>query len=547
MLNTPRAYGGMVTAPHHLAAEAGLGILREGGNAVEAMLAAAAAIAVVYPHMNSLGGDGFWLISAPGAAPRAIDASGRAGAGVTPELYRGRGLAEIPARGPLAANTVPGAPAGWSLALAQAAALGGRLPLARLLEPAVHYAEAGAPVTRSLFDNTTAKRDELEAQPGFAETFLSGGPGGPGGPGGVVPAVGSRFRQPALAATLRRLAEAGLDDFYRGEVARALAADLTAAGAPITAADLETGAAEEVAPLCLDLKLAGRPEAGGARVYNLPPPTQGLASLIILGLFDRLAVAEAEGFDHLHGLVEATKQAFLLRDREVADPGAMTAPAQDFLEAGRLDALAAAIDRRRALPWPQPAPGPGDTIWMATADAEGRMVSYIQSIYWEFGSGVVSPQTGVLLQNRGSSFSLDPAARRALAPGRKPFHTLNPALAVFGDGRVLAYGCMGGEGQPQTQSAVFTRYACFGQELQAAVTAPRWLLGRAWGAESTPLKLEGRIPAELMAALAEAGHDVEPVAGITDLMGHAGAIVRHDDGLLEGASDPRSDGAVAAF
>ena len=541
MLNTPRAYGGMVTAPHHLAAEAGLGILREGGNAVEAMLAAAAAIAVVYPHMNSLGGDGFWLISAPGAPPRAIDASGRAGAAVTPDFYRDRGLAEIPARGPLAANTVPGAVAGWSLALGQAAALGGRLPLARLLEPAIHYAEAGAPVTRSLFDNTTAKRGELEPQPGFAEAFLSGGPGG------AVPAVGSRFRQPALAATLRRLAEAGLDDFYRGEVARALAADLAAAGAPITAADLAAGAAEEVAPLRLDLKLAGRPEAGGARVYNLPPPTQGLASLVILGLFDRLDVAEAEGFDHLHGLVEATKQAFILRDREVADPGAMAAPAQDFLEDAGLDAMAAAIDRRRALPWPQPMPGPGDTIWMATADAEGRMVSYIQSIYWEFGSGVVSPETGVLLQNRGSSFSLDPAARRALAPGRKPFHTLNPALAVFGDGRVLAYGCMGGEGQPQTQAAVFSRYAGFGQELQAAVTAPRWLLGRAWGAESTTLKLERRFPSGLIAALSEAGHEVEPVAEITDLMGHAGAIVRHDDGLLEGASDPRSDGAVAAF
>ena len=538
MLNTPRAYGGMVSAPHHLAAEAGLGVLREGGNAVEAMVAAAAAIAVVYPHMNSLGGDGFWLISAPGAAPRAIDAGGRAGAAVIPEFYRDRGLDEIPSRGPLAVNTVPGAVAGWSAALDQAAALGGRLTLARLLEPAIHYAEAGAPVTRSLSETITAKRAELEPQPGFAETYLAEG---------AVPVVGSRFRQPALAATLRRLAESGLDDFYRGALARVLAADLAAAGSPITAADLESGRADEVAPLTLDLRLAGRPEAGGARVYNLPPPTQGLASLIILGLFDRLEVAEAEGFDHIHGLVEATKQAFIVRDREVGDPGAMATPAQDFLEAGRLDALAAAIDPRRALPWPQPAPGPGDTIWMATADAEGRVVSYIQSIFWEFGSGMVSAETGVLLQNRGSSFALDPGLPRTAAPGRKPFHTLNPALAVFGDGRVLAYGCMGGEGQPQTQSAVFSRYACFGQELQAAVTAPRWLLGRAWGAESTTLKLERRFDPELIEALSAAGNDVELLDEITDVMGHAGAIVRHDDGLLEGATDPRSDGAVAAF
>ena len=538
MLNTARAYRGMVTAPHHLASAAGAEVLREGGNAVEAMIAAAAAIAVVYPHMNSLGGDGFWLIAPPGQAPRAIDACGRAGQAVEPGLYRDQGLEAIPSRGPLAANTAPCAVAGWAEALRLAGELGGRLPLARLLEPAIHYAEAGAPVTQSLHDNTQAKRAELEGQPGFAEVFL---------PGGALPAVGARHCQPALAATLRRLAEAGTGDFYRGEIARALAADLARAGSPLTAADLEATAAAEVAPLTLDLALPSDPAAGGARVYNLPPPTQGLASLVILGLFDRLEAGAAESFGHIHGLIEATKQAFLLRDREVADPDRMSAKAQSFLDPADLDRLAAGIDPDRALPWPQPAAEAGDTIWMGAADAQGCLVSYIQSIYWEFGSGVVSPETGVLFQNRGSSFSLDPAARRAAGPGRKPFHTLNPALAVFGDGRVLSYGCMGGEGQPQTQSAVFTRYACFGQDLQAAVTAPRWLLGRAWGAESTTLKLESRFDADLVARLDAAGHDVELLGAITDVMGHAGAVVRHPDGLMEGASDPRSDGGVAAF
>ena len=537
-MNTARAYGGIVTAPHHLAAGAGLQVLREGGNAIEAMVAAAAAIAVVYPHMNSLGGDAFWLIAPPGAAPRAIDACGRAGRRATLEFYRGQGLSAIPARGPLAVNTTPGAVAGWAEALRLAAELGGRQSLGRLLEPAIHYAEAGAPVTRSLRANTLAKRGELEDQPGFAEVFL---------PEGEVPSVGSRLRQPALAASLRRLAEAGLEDFYEGLLARALCADLEKAGAPLTPADLESGAAKEVTPLLLELALASVPAAGGARVYNLPPPTQGLASQIILGIFDRLGVAEAEGFAHLHGLVEATKQAFLLRDREVADPESMSLVPQDALAPAALDAMAAAIDPQQALPWPQPAPAKGDTVWLGAVDADGCVVSYIQSLFWEFGSGVVSPETGILLQNRGSSLTLEPGAKRAVAPGRKPFHTLNPALAVFGDGRTLAYGCMGGEGQPQTQAALFTRYACFGQELQAAITAPRWLLGRAWGAEVTKLRIESRFPAELIQALAAAGHEVEPVEVMTDLMGHAGAVARHADGLLEGANDPRSDGAALAF
>ena len=527
MLATPQAFQGMVTAPHHLAAEAGLDVLRAGGNAIEAMVAAAAAIAVVYPHMNSLGGDGFWLISAPGSAPRAIDACGRSGRAVSLDLYRG--LSEIPARGPLAANTVPGAVAGWAKALEIAADWGGGLPLARLLEAAIGYAEAGAPVTNSLHDNTTAKREELAPQPGFADVFL---------PAGAVPAVGARLKQPALAATLRRLAAAGPDDLYRGDLAHALVADLERAGAPLALEDFAEARAASVAPLSAELS--------AATVYNLPPPTQGLASLIILALFDRLGVAEAEGFDFVHGLVEATKQAFLVRDREIADPARMTADPATFLGEAALQAMAADIDPKAALAWPA-APAEGDTVWLGAVDDAGRAVSYIQSIYWEFGSGVVSAETGILLQNRGSSFALQPGVPRAVGPGRKPFHTLNPALARFHDGRVMAYGCMGGEGQPQTQAAVFTRYAHFGQSPQAAVTAPRWLLGRAWGAESTSLKIENRFEPALFEALEAAGHDVEVVAPVTDLMGHAGALVRHPDGLIEGAADPRSDGAVAAF
>jgi gamma-glutamyltranspeptidase/glutathione hydrolase len=527
MLNTATAYGGMAVAPHHLAAEAGGAILREGGTAAEAMVAMAAAIAVVYPHMNAIGGDGFWILAEPGREPVGIDACGGAVKAATPELYAGRPA--IPSRGPLAALTVAGTVSGWQAALAATTGWGGRLPLARLLADAVRHAADGVAVTVSQHALTTEKLPELKDVPGFADTFLVDG---------RVPAVGQRLCQPALSATLEHLGRTGLDGFYKGDVAHALAADLAAAGSPLTLADLQSHRPLTLRPLSVRL-------AAGT-VYNMPPPTQGVASLMILALFERLGVTEAEGFAHIHGLVEATKQAFIVRNAHVWDPAYMAKPAENFLEPSFLDGLAARIDPARALPWPQPA-SPGDTIWMGAIDRAGRAVSFIQSIYWEFGSGVVSRQTGVLWQNRGISFGLAEGHPNRLVPGRRPFHTLNPALARFADGRVMSYGTMGGEGQPQTQAAVFSRYALFGQPLQAAVTAPRWLLGRTWGSDSTNLKLEGRFPPAVIDALRAAGHDVEMVADFTDLMGHAGAVVRHPDGLLEGAADPRSDGRVAAL
>jgi gamma-glutamyltranspeptidase/glutathione hydrolase len=529
MIETPRARRGMVTAPHHLAAQSGLAVLRDGGNAIEAAIAAAATIAVVYPHMNAIGGDGFWLIAEPGAEPMAIDAGGPAVAAATPALYRERGLAEIPPRGGLAANTVAGTIGGWQLALDHARQWGGQLPRARLLADAIDYARNGIVVTASQRRYTAAKWDELETQSGFAATFA---------PAGAPPAIGSRLANPALAATLERLADAGFDDFYRGDLARALAQDLAHAGSPLVAADLAGYRARRVAPLKLQLPWG--------TAWNLPPPTQGVASLMILGIFARLDVAEADGFAHVHGLVEATKHAFAVRDRELADPAAMTVDPTRCLAGTALAEAAAAIDPRRAAPWGTPGDA-GDTIWLGVTDGAGRAVSFIQSLYWEFGSGVVGRQTGVLWQNRGASFSLDPAAINVLAPGRRPRHTLNPALARLKDGRQLVYGTMGGDGQPQTQAAVFTRYAVFGQALQAAVSAPRWLLGRTWGSPSVTLKLEARMPERLVAALAAAGHPIERIEAFSDLAGHAGAIALLPSGVLEGAADPRSDGAVAGY
>jgi gamma-glutamyltranspeptidase len=519
---------GIVCAPHLAAVEDGRAVLAEGGNAIEAMLAMAASIAAVYPHMNHVGGDGFWLIREPNGRVRALMGAGRAGSKATIAFYRDAGHDEIPARGPLAALTVPGAVASWILAAEAAKAHGGKLPLAVLMGPAIRRAREGYTVTRSQARLTAEKLAEMDRAVGFRETFLVDG---------KAPDVGARLKQEAFASTLEQLAHAGLDDFYRGDVARELAADFDRIGSPVTRGDLERYRAWVDAPLSVAVR--------AGTLYNAPPPTQGLASLIIIALFDRLRVGEAESFEHVHGIVEATKRAFRVRDRFITDPDRVTADLARFLAPAFLDAEADKIDRRKAAKWPAPR-GDGDTVWMGAADSSGLVVSYIQSLYWEFGSGCVLPRTGVLMQNRGASFSLDAGALNALAPGRRPFHTLNPALAALEDGRIIAYGTMGGDGQPQSQAALFTRHVHFRQPLDRALDAPRWLLGRTWGSATTNLRMESRFDGNLIDRLMSAGHDVAVLdEAYSDIMGHAGAVVLHPDGTLEGGHDPRADGGAA--
>ncbi|WP_061324404.1 oxamate amidohydrolase [Serratia rubidaea] len=519
---------GMAVTPHHLASQSALAVLREGGSAIEAMVAAAATVAVVYPHMNGLGGDGFWLIVPPDGEPLAIDASGAAGALAMPAAYAD--LTQIPHRGPRAALTVAGTVSGWDEALRVSAELCGRaLPLPRLLADAIDYAETGIPVTASQAAASAAKYAELCDLPGFAAAFL---------PDGAPPQAGSRFCQPALAATLRQLAQEGLDSFYRGPLAERLAAGMAQLEMPVTLADLQRHRARRTVPLRLQHRQGD--------VWNLAPPTQGLASLAILGISDRLAMAEADETETVHRLVESTKLAFGLRDAHITDPACLAGDSQALLEPAALQALAARVDERRAAPWGA-GKGPGDTVWMGVIDNSGLAVSFIQSIYHEFGSGVVLPDSGIVWQNRGAAFSLDPTHLLALAPGKQPFHTLNPAAARLHDGRVMVYGSMGGDGQPQTQAALFTRYVLQNAPLQESISRPRWLLGRTWGQSSESLKLEGRFAPETIARLRALGHEVEVLADFTEAMGHAGAIVRHPDGLLEGAFDPRSNGSAAGF
>jgi gamma-glutamyltranspeptidase/glutathione hydrolase len=519
---------GAVCAPHSAAVEDGRDILAEGGNAIEAMIAMAASIAAVYPHMNHLGGDAYWLIREPNGKVRAIMGAGPAGEKATPRFYREHGFDRIPPRGPLAALTVPGAVASWIVAGEAARSYRGRLPNDVLLSAAIRRAREGYVVTRSQAQLTADKLKELEKVPGFAATFLTDG---------KPPQAGEKRRQMKFSEALDQLANAGFDDFYRGDVGAEIAADLERIGSPVTRADIEGFRAKIAEPLSVAVT--------GATLYNTPPPTQGLASLMILALFDRLRVQQAEGFDHIHGLVEATKRAFIVRDRVVTDPKAIAEKLDRYLAPDFLDVEAQRIDRRKAAKWPADG-ARGDTIWMGAADSSGLVVSFIQSLYWEFGSGCVLPATGLLMQNRGASFSLEPKALNLLAPGRLPFHTLNPAIATLKDGCVMAYGTMGGDGQPQSQAAVFTRHVTFRQPLEQALDAPRWLLGRTWGSSHTNLRMEARFDGNLIDRLMAAGHDIGVLAeDYSDTMGHAGAAILHPNGSCEAGHDPRADGGAA--
>jgi gamma-glutamyltranspeptidase/glutathione hydrolase len=347
---------------------------------VEAAIAVAATIAVTYPHMNSIGGDGFWVIHRPGQPVTAIDACGAAAQKADLALYAG--LDAVPWRGPLAANTVAGAISGWAKAREIAP---GTLPLSRLLAEAIAYGHEGVSVTAGGAANAAAKSAELRNQPGaYAGIFE---------PEGRPLLEGERLRQPALAQTLERLAQEGLDSFYRGDLAVDIASDLAMLGSPVSAADLAAHHAAETEPLSVQVK--------GATLFNHQPPTQGIASLLILALADRLDLGRDGSFAHVHGLVEATKRAFLWRDAHCGDPAYMDADPRALLaDDAALDAMAARIDTLHALPWPMPSQQ-GDTVWFGAADKDGMVVSVIQSTYFEFGSGLVLPRTGITWQNRG--------------------------------------------------------------------------------------------------------------------------------------------------
>lgn len=516
------------TAPHAKASAIGLDILKQGGTAIEAMVAAAAAISVVYPHMTGLGGDGFWLIHEPGQPPLAINAAGFSARNSSIADYREQGLSAIPSRGAKAALNSAGAVAGWQKALQLSARWQQPLQLSALLTPAANLARDGITVTESLQKASELTLPVLGELPEFSQLFL---------PQGRALQAGESFYNPAFAQLLERLAQVGLDDFYSGQSGETIAAHLAKIGSPLTVTDLKNYQAQWQKPLSV--------RTSKGEFYNLGLPTQGLASLLIAAIIDQqfadASFATMSESAQLHQIIEATKQAFMVRDAIVGDPAFNHRPPEAYLTREVVSQLHAKINPERALEWPQVAE-PGDTVWMGCCDNQGRMVSYIQSLYWEFGSGVVIPELGVVWNNRGVSFSLDEQSRNPLRPNSQPFHTLNPALALLDDGRSMVYGTMGGEGQPQTQAAILWRYLYQQQPLSESIAAPRWLLGRTWGENVHDLKLEANLPQECVSELKQLGHQLKTVPECNELMGHAGAIVAQQQQIIAAASDPRSDG-----
>ncbi|HZV79871.1 MAG TPA: gamma-glutamyltransferase family protein [Candidatus Binatus sp.] len=520
----------MVTAPHALAAQAGLDVLRAGGSAADGGVAIAAALSVLYPHMTGIGGDAFFLYY--DAKTKQVSAYNGSGASATladRAFYLGAGVQSIPAHGGLAALTVPGAVDAW-LALHDRF---GRLPLSLSLESAIRHARTGAPIARSLARGLHEEHELLADDEGARPLYAS------------KPRyeIGERLVQPALATTLERIAADGRSFWYEGEAAQLIEKRARAAGSPLRAADLASHRGFYTDPL--------RSTFGRHIALTTPPNSQGM----VLALAQNINDVTVEGYEfelgsaaHAHYGIESIKLAFEDRDEWIGDPRYLKPPFEELLSdkrarvrAGDIDPYRASVPRshkkRRA--------SGGDTTYFACVDDAGNALSMIQSLYFHFGSCVGVPELGIVLQNRGCSFTLDEGRSTSLAPARLPFHTLMTAMLLDDDRPALVYGTMGGEGQPQTNLQVSVRIAERGIDPQEALDAPRWRYGRTWGDQVPGVAIEARAGAPCVAGLRARGHHVIVTDDWEESMGHAGAIViDRARGMLVGASDLRSDGAA---
>jgi gamma-glutamyltranspeptidase/glutathione hydrolase len=518
------ASNGMVTCPHALASQAGAEILREGGSAIDAAVAASAALSVLYPHMTGVGGDAFWLIyDARTRAVRYIDGGGRATSRGTVEAFARRGLREVPYRGVLPGTlTVPGAVASWSMAHAAY----GRLPLKRCLESAIGYARSGFPVTARLAHWREMARAELAKSPEAAAIFLKEGP---------------TLANPDLARTLEAIASDGWYGFYDGEVARELVRYSDANDGFFTPDDLLAQVARW-----------GEPLKGTYRdvtIYETPAPTQGFAVLEMLNLLEPLELHRKPflGPDSVHLMVQAKQLAYHDRDRHLADPRFAQVPMERLISRKYADERRALMDPARALAWDRiPSYGSltGDTVYIAAVDRQGNAASLVHSVYGGFGAAVVAGRTGVVLQNRAAYFSLDPKSPNKVEPGKTPLHTLIASLAFRNDRLWSVLGCMGADGQPQIHMQAYSAMIDHGLDIQQALDMPRFLSGRFGLLEARDtLHIEGRFPAETIAELERRGHTVDRWGEWNEMAGHANGItIDPATGQLAGGADPRSDG-----
>lgn len=512
----------MVVSPHYLASMAGSRMLQQGGNAYDAAVAISACLAVVYPHMTGIGGDSFWLSYHAGEdSVRAYNGSGRSGLGITLDTYKGE--ASIPFRGVRSAITIPGMVDGWDAILREY----GRLTLREVLEPAIVYASEGFPMTNDQYQHTLNNYELLSKLPYTADIYT---------PHGRVPQPGERFVQSRLADSLREIAKHGRDAFYTGGLAHAIIDSLREQGGLLTLEDLAAHRGNWVTPVTSTYR--------GYDVYQLPPNSQGFVGLMALNILENCDIRQIEhgSYEYYHLLTEALKRSFLDRNAVLTDPDFSPIPLDKLLDKDYARQLYEAISMESVMTPDSGRPMGSDTAYAAVVDEEGNAVSFIQSLYFEFGSGVVAGETGILLQNRGSFFSLDPGHINSLQPNKRSFHTLMPAMACKDGKPAILYGTQGGEGQPQTQTAIITRMIDYGMNPQEAVSEPRFVWGRTWGNASQELKLEGRIDPDVAERLGIAGHEVRRVKDYDPVMGHAHAIRIDASGFLHGGVDPRSDG-----
>jgi gamma-glutamyltranspeptidase/glutathione hydrolase len=522
----------VVATSHPLAAQAGLQMLHRGGNAIDAAIAAAAAMTLVEPCSNGLGSDAFALVWTQGKL-HGLNASGRAPAAWTPEYFRrklGDAATTVPRRG-WDSVTVPGAVSAWA-ALSERF---GRLPFADLLAPAIEIAERGyaVPVVAQQKWAAAAALPEITSQPGFAQAFL---------PQGRAPAVGERFALADAARALRAIAATRGEAFYRGEIAHAIAAHAAANGGAMTATDLAAHVPEWVEPISQAWR--------DVVLHEIPPNGQGIAALMALGMLAHHDLGD-DGPDSPHAThlqIEAMKLAFADVYRHVAEPSAMGALGIDQLracaEVGRIQQLLGR-DAQRAQLFGTGLPPKAGTIYLTAADDEGNMVSFIQSNYMGFGSGVVVPGWGVSLQNRGHSFGLDAAHANVVAPGKRPFHTIIPAFVTRGGEPLMSFGVMGGHMQPQGHLQALVRMTVFGQSPQTACDAPRWRVDG-----GLDLGVEPHMAPALVQALRERGHRIADLVDSYQDFGAGQFIWRLGDPAVEGyvaASDPRRDGAAVGW
>ena len=510
----------VVSTSQPLAAQAGLRMLLAGGNAVDAAIATAMALTVVEPTGCGLGSDGFAIVW-DGKQLHGLNASGRSPAAWSADRFASHGT--MPDKG-WDAVTVPGAVSAWS-ALSRRF---GRLPFADLARPAIDYARNGFPVSPVIAHLWAMGGARLGDQPGFAECFL---------PGGRAPHAGEVFRSEAHASTLEAIAESHGEAFYRGALAQSIAAHARAHGAVLTEDDLANHRADWCGTLA-------QPFAGSV-VHELPPNGQGIAALMALGMMQALGVGKQplDHIDTVHLSIEAMKLALADLHRYNADRDAMQVSPSALLDPAYLAERARLIDRNRASDPGHGAPKPGGTVYVAAADASGMMVSFIQSNYMGFGSGIVVPGTGISLQNRGYGFSLEQGHANQVGPAKRPSHTIIPAFAMHADGTPqMAFGVMGGPMQSQGHVQMALRVLHYGQNPQAAADAPRW---RVTGGRQ--VAVEPGFDAGVASELAARGHEVTVESGSgVFAFGGAQLVLRQGDAYIAG-SDPRKDGQAVAF